>query len=162
MLLSGVVCRNNYLGTQKLLQLAAGMPNLSAFVHVSTYYVNNHLPRNSKVEERLYPLQLSLDGGPTKVSYAEFVPSLFGMAPDEANALAGMVMQANGFGSTYAFGKSMTEQMVSDTPLGRGVAKAIVRPALISSLAGAPYPGFLQGYAGPGGYIMGELAACCA
>jgi fatty acyl-CoA reductase len=138
------------------------MPNLSAFVHVSTYYVNNHLPRNAKVEERLYPLKLSLDAGPTKVEYAEFVSSLMTMAPDEANALAGMVMQANGFGSTYAFGKNLTEQMVCDAALGRGVSKAIVRPALISSLAGSPYPGFLQGYAGPGGYVMGELSARCA
>jgi fatty acyl-CoA reductase len=132
------------------------MPNLLAFVHVSTYYVNSHLPHNSRVEERLHPLQLSLDGGHTKVGYAQFVSSLMALPPDEANALALTVMQDNSFGSTYALGKNLTELLVADTRLGRGVAKAIVRPALISSVAGAPYPGYVQGYAGPGGYVMGE------
>jgi nucleoside-diphosphate-sugar epimerase len=150
-------CRNNYLGTQKLLQLAATMPNLLAFVHVSTYYTCNHLPRNSEVAKRLHPLQLSLDGGATKVGHADFVSALMAMTPDKANVLAGMVMQASSFGSTYAFGKSLTEQLVADTPLRPGAAKAIVRPGLIANLAGGPYPGFVQGYAGPGGYIMGEV-----
>jgi fatty acyl-CoA reductase len=133
------------------------MPNLLAFLHVSTYYTCNHLPRNSTVAEQLYPLQLSLDGGASKVGHAESVAALMAMTPDEANVLAGMVMQANSFGSSYAFGKSLTEQLVADTALRPGAAKAIVRPALISNLAGSPYPGFVQGYAGPGGYIMGEL-----
>uniref|UniRef100_A0A383WJS7 Fatty acyl-CoA reductase n=1 Tax=Tetradesmus obliquus TaxID=3088 RepID=A0A383WJS7_TETOB len=146
--------KNNYLGTQKLLQLANSMPNLRAFVHVSTYYVANHLPRNSLVSEQLHPLRLSLDGGATKVGHADFVSALMAMTPDEANMLAGMVMQTNSFGSSYAFGKSLTEQMVANTPIKSGAAKAIVRPALISNLAGSPYPGFVQGYAGPGGYIM--------
>ncbi|WIA32702.1 hypothetical protein OEZ86_005888 [Tetradesmus obliquus] len=100
------------------------------------------------------PLSLSLDGGATKVGHADFVSALMAMTPGEANVLAGMVMQANSFGSSYAFGKSLTEQMVADTPLKQGAFKAIVRPALISNLAGSPYPGYLQGYAGPGGYIM--------
>lgn len=137
------------------------MPNLRAFVHVSTYYVANHLPRNSLVKEQLHPLSLSLDGGATKVGHADFVSALMAMTPGEANVLAGMVMQANSFGSSYAFGKSLTEQMVADTPLKQGAFKAIVRPALISNLAGSPYPGYLQGYAGPGGYIMAYAMGFC-
>lgn len=41
------------------------MQQLRAFVHVSTHWVNNHLPRNSVVKERIYPLQLEVGGEPT-------------------------------------------------------------------------------------------------
>ena len=34
------------------------MPCLRAFVHVSTAYVNAHLPKGSHVEEALYPLHM--------------------------------------------------------------------------------------------------------
>uniref|UniRef100_A0A383WIR0 Fatty acyl-CoA reductase n=1 Tax=Tetradesmus obliquus TaxID=3088 RepID=A0A383WIR0_TETOB len=131
-----------------------------ALLHI-TYYVANHLPRNSLVSEQLHPLSLSLDGGATKVGHADFVSALMAMTPGEANVLAGMVMQANSFGSSYAFGKSLTELMVADTPRKQGAFKAIVRPALISNLAGSPYPGYLQGYAGPGGYIMAYAMGFC-
>jgi hypothetical protein len=79
------------------------MPNLLAFVHVSTYYTCNHLPRNSLVKEQLYPLELSLDGQATKLHHAEFVAALMAMQPDEANTAADAVMHANSFGSRYAF-----------------------------------------------------------
>jgi hypothetical protein len=138
------------------MQLASSMPNLLAFVHVSTYYACNHLPRNSLVKEQLHPLQLSLNGAATPVNHAEFVAALMAMQPAEANAAADAVMQANSFGSRYAFGKNLTEQMVADTHIAPGVAKAIVRPSVICSVAGSPYPGYLQGYAGPGGYAAGE------
>jgi hypothetical protein len=138
------------------MQLASSMPALKAFVHVSTYYACNHLPRNSLVKEQLYPLNLSLSGQSTQLNHAQFVSALMAMQPAEANAAADAVMQANSFGSRYAFGKNLTEQMVADTQIAPGVAKAIVRPSLICSIAGSPYPGYLQGYAGPGGYAAGE------
>lgn len=58
--------------------------------------------------------------------------------------------------STYAFGKHLTEQMVIDTPVRPGVQRAIVRPSLIAAVVGDPYPGYVAGYGGPGGYTMGE------
>jgi hypothetical protein len=36
------------------------MPRLRAFVHVSTAYVNAHLPKGSHVEEALYPLRMRM------------------------------------------------------------------------------------------------------
>lgn len=56
--------RHNYLGTWELMRVASQMDALHAFVHVSTTFVNNHLPRNSLVKERIYPLQLEVDGEP--------------------------------------------------------------------------------------------------
>lgn len=56
--------RHNYLGTWELMRVASQIDALHAFVHVSTTFVNNHLPRNSLVKERMYPLQLEVDGEP--------------------------------------------------------------------------------------------------
>lgn len=47
------------------------------------------------------------------------------------------------FTSTYAFSKLLVEQMLDDPNCLPGVAKAIVRPSLITSVAGAPYPGWV-------------------
>lgn len=59
--------------------------------------------------------------------------------------------------STYAYSKHLTEQLVNSTCIKPGVAKAIVRPSLIAGMAGAPYPGWISGYAGPPGYVMGRF-----
>lgn len=44
--------------------MSSQMEQLRAFVHVSTSFVNNHLPRNTLVREQLYPLPLELHGEP--------------------------------------------------------------------------------------------------
>jgi hypothetical protein len=45
-----------------MLELAAGMPRLRAFVFVSTYYVSNFKPYNSLVAEEVHQLTLQLTG----------------------------------------------------------------------------------------------------
>jgi hypothetical protein len=42
----------------------------------------------------------------------------------------------------------------------QGVSKVIVRPSLISGLAGDPYPGFINNFAGSPGFMMGEWRCC--
>lgn len=121
---------------------------------MSTYFVNNHMPRNSVVHEAVHALPLELNGQP--VGYAEFVAALMAMSSEEANAVALTLMAKHNFNSTYAFGKHLTEMMVLDTRIAPGVARAIVRPSLIAGLLGAPYPGYVTGFGGPGGYTMGE------
>lgn len=130
------------MGTAQLLQLAGRMRGLDAFVHVSTYYVNNGLPHNSVVrEEPLPPLPLSLGG--KALSHGELVAQLLALPAGEANVQARRLMERLNFASTYAFGKHLTEQMVAGAggALRPGVGRAIVRPALIGGLAGAPAPG---------------------
>jgi hypothetical protein len=51
------------------------------------------------------------------------------------------IMARLNFVSTYAFSKLLTEQVVDDPTTLPGVAKVIIRPSLISSIAGDPYPG---------------------
>jgi len=70
------------------------------------------------------------------------VEQLLSSPPDTAAAEAAALMSRLNFASTYAFGKMLTEQLVDEADiLPAGVAKAIVRPSLVYSMAGAPYPG---------------------
>jgi fatty acyl-CoA reductase len=115
------------------------MLQLRSFVHVSTYFVNNHMPRNSVVKEQIHPIPLELAGRP--VEYKEFVEGLMAMSSEDANKAALELMAKHDFNSTYAFGKHLTERMVVDTQVRPGVQRAIVRPSLIAALLGDPYPG---------------------
>jgi fatty acyl-CoA reductase len=76
------ISRNNCYGTLNVLDLAAQMPNLKSFVHVSTYFVNNHMPRNQLIEEKIFPLDL---GG---ISASEMVAQIMAAPKEEAAALA--------------------------------------------------------------------------
>jgi hypothetical protein len=58
----GVLRRNNYRGTQQLLDLAGSMTQLESFVYVSTFYVNNFKPFNSPVQEEVHHLPLQWPG----------------------------------------------------------------------------------------------------
>eukprot|EP00878_Enallax_costatus_P019662 GHUV01020746.1.p1 GENE.GHUV01020746.1~~GHUV01020746.1.p1 ORF type:complete len:334 (+),score=62.91 GHUV01020746.1:285-1286(+) len=76
------------------------------------------------------------------------------MSVHSSGRYASVLLQELKFTSTYAFGKNLTEQLVNDTFIRPGVVKAIVRPSLISAIAGAPHPGWVSGYAGSAGYCM--------
>lgn len=81
------------------------------------------------------------DAGSLTTTHSQFVTAMLEHAPEDADQLYSMVMQRLNFSSSYAFGKYLTELMVEEFPLPRCVSKAMVRPSLISSIAGAPYPG---------------------
>lgn len=61
--------------------MAAQMPHLRAFVHVSTAYVNGNQPKGSTVPELLLPL---LDEQGQAVDHAAMLASLQIMPPAEA------------------------------------------------------------------------------
>ena len=80
-------------------------------------------------------------GDPHELSSAQLTDLLLSMPGEAADREVAQVMRRLNFCSTYAFSKLLTEQMVDDPAVLPGVAKAIVRPSLIASMAGAPYPG---------------------
>lgn len=123
------------------MKVASQMDQLRAFVHVSTFFVNNHLPRNSHVQERIYPLPLEVNGEPT--SHREYVAAMLSMDADAANKHTANLMQKLNLTSTYAFGKHLAEQLVDSTVIKPGVSRAIVRPSLIAGVAQEPYPGYV-------------------
>eukprot|EP00878_Enallax_costatus_P042054 GHUV01049017.1.p1 GENE.GHUV01049017.1~~GHUV01049017.1.p1 ORF type:complete len:108 (-),score=9.79 GHUV01049017.1:340-663(-) len=71
--------------------MASQFTNLTAFVHVSTFFVNNNLPRNSLVKEQIYELPLSLDG--VTMSHEEYVTTVLAMDRDQANKHTAALMQ---------------------------------------------------------------------
>jgi nucleoside-diphosphate-sugar epimerase len=159
------------MGTHNLLQLASSMPQLRAFVHTSTYFVLNHVPRGSVAKEEIHRLPLSFSNGTSSSSrsissssgstsedagnsrinsssssggslgHAEYVAALLEMEPEQAEAEAAYLMQKLNFNSSYAFGKFLTEQLVADSSIAAGVSRAVVRPSLIAPVAKDPYPG---------------------
>lgn len=81
------------------------------------------------------------DSGTNIITHDHFVTAMLNLPAEEADRQTAMVMQRLNFGSTYAFGKYLTELLVEGYPLPNRVSKAMVRPSLISSIAGEPYPG---------------------
>lgn len=79
--------------------------------------------------------------GALSSTHDQFVSALLDQPADEAERQMAMVMQQLNFESTYAFGKYLTELLVEEYPLPSSVSKVMVRPSLISSVAGEPYPG---------------------
>ena len=81
-------------------------------------------------------------GDPHMLSHAQLVDMLMSLPADTAAAEASSLMSRLHMPSTYAFGKLLTEQLVdAATALPAHVSKAIVRPSLVNSMAGAPCPG---------------------
>ena len=74
------------------------------------------------------------------LDHSQLVDVLLSLPTEEADLQAADLMRRLNFASTYAFGKLLTEQLVDDIYMP-GVGKVIVRPSLISGLAGEPYPG---------------------
>jgi Male sterility protein len=153
-------CSANYCGTRELLRLAGGMHRLRCIEVASTYFVNNHAPRNEPVPETLERLPLTLPCG-TATTHSGLVDCLLSLPPADADAEAAKLMAHLNFESTYAFGKHLVECAVADAVLPPGTARVVIRPSLISSLAGAPYPGFISGVAGAPGWVMGATHAAC-
>jgi hypothetical protein len=144
------------------------MSQLRAFVHTSTYFVLNHVPRGSVAKEEIHRLPLSFSNGSSmsrsssssgsesddagnsrinsssssgSLGHSEYVAALLEMEPEQAEAEAAYLMQKLNFNSNYAFGKFLTELLVADSSIAAGVSRAVVRPSLIAPVAMDPYPG---------------------
>lgn len=59
----------------------------------------------------------------------------------EANQRAETYTQLWNFANTYALGKHMSEQLVARYQAQLQLPIAVVRPSLVSAIAGEPYPG---------------------
>jgi hypothetical protein len=80
-------------------------------------------------------------GDPKELTYNELTDSLLHTTSTIAAAEVTSIMERLNFTSTYAFSKLLTEQLIDDPATLPGVSKVIVRPSLIASMAGSPYPG---------------------
>eukprot|EP00775_Hariotina_reticulata_P013020 gene13020-13149_t len=135
----------NYFGLQAVLELAAQVNNLLAFVHVSSCFVNMNQPVSSVVAEKLY----SLSFGDQTVDCRQLVQDLMLLPAGAANTRATALGMRWGFPNNYTFSKHLAEQLVSHHHATQQLPVAIVRPSLVCAVAYEPLPGHAGNFAGP-------------
>ena len=120
----------NVLGSLRMLAIAKQSARLSAFVHVSTCYVNSN--RRGWMDEKLYPLGFDANEVLTRVQ---------GMKATELESITGTGILGD-WPNTYTFTKAMTEHLMTQQ---RGsVPLAIVRPSIVGGSAREPVPGWVD------------------
>ncbi|KIZ01368.1 Fatty acyl-CoA reductase 1 [Monoraphidium neglectum] len=145
--------RANYMGTRRVLELATQLPRLRSMVHVSTAYVNINHPHGATVRERIYPLM----HGEVEADGERIAEELLALPPVLAERRSDFYRHHFGFPNTYCLGKHLAEQMVARAKAAAGLPVAVVRPSLVTGVAGLPWAGHIGNYAGLSG--MGAATA---
>lgn len=149
----------NYIGTRHVLDFAEACPNLQAFTHVSSCYVNFDQPHGACVQETLYPLMLH----DNPVHHEDLANELLNLDPDSSKYKVETLAANWHLPNTYTLGKRLTEQMVAERhvywqknakPGKTAPSCAIVRPSLVAAVACAPYPGYVGNWAGTTGFVV--------
>eukprot|EP00775_Hariotina_reticulata_P012149 gene12149-12287_t len=136
----------NFEGTRTVLGLAAAAgDHLKALVHVSSAFVNMNQPCSSTIDEQLYPLRYGKQVADVELLAQE----LLSLPKADANSRAAALIKRWNFPNTYTLGKHMSEQLVARYQAKQQLPVAIVRPSLVSAIAGEPYPGYVGNWAGP-------------
>ncbi|CAH0699593.1 unnamed protein product [Spodoptera exigua] len=129
----------NTMGTKKVLELAEGVKNLQAFVHVSTSYCRCELPI---FEEKLYPSK----------HRPEHVMHCVNWMDDELlGHLQPKIIEPQP--NTYAYTKSLTEDLVSQYEGKFPIV--IARPSIVAAAYKEPLPGWVDNLNGPTGLLVG-------
>ncbi|XP_049522439.1 fatty acyl-CoA reductase 1-like [Dermacentor silvarum] len=127
----------NVMGTRRMVDICRQMPNLCAFVHVSTAY-SNWSKRD--VQEMVYPAPIDAQ------SLMEITESLGETAAGPMSKLQ--------FGqpNNYALTKAVTESLLLDEQ--EGLPLAIVRPSVVTASWREPFPGWIDNYNGCTGIVV--------
>ncbi|KAK2588427.1 hypothetical protein KPH14_004426 [Odynerus spinipes] len=129
----------NIRGTKELLLFAKEMPNLKAFVHVSTAFSFCVL---KFIEEKFYDPPMTTDNVLTLMELLNddqltvLTPTLLGEWPN-----------------TYAFTKAIAEDTVRQ--YSSGIPSCIVRPSIMIATAKEPICGWINNLYGPTGVAVG-------
>ncbi|EKX41704.1 hypothetical protein GUITHDRAFT_55447, partial [Guillardia theta CCMP2712] len=123
----------NCRGPLRMMRLAERCPNLKAYVHVSTAYVNCNRPSGSLVAEEL-PLCQS-DG-------EQVMKEIEKLAVPELEARTRALLQAEKYPNTYTFTKAMGEKLLHK--YHGNIPVAIVRPTIIGAAWREPAPGWVD------------------
>ena len=135
--------RDNYMGTRNLIQLVLNFDKLISLVHVSTFYVNHHLPH---VEEKVLPMNCDCE------KMAELIKWLPESMLEQA---VGQQQFMENRPNTYVFTKAMAENLVQKYQGQLPIA--IVRPSIVVPSKLDPEPGWVDNVNGPMG--LGVLAS---
>ncbi|KAG0266043.1 cyclin-dependent kinase inhibitor far1 [Mortierella polycephala] len=127
----------NTRGPFRTFDVAKGVKNLSAFVHISTCYVNAPMT-DAHIDEVIYPHPF---GEPeaiyemlTKMTYEEI-----------RNYERTVVLKT--YPNTYTFSKSLTEHLIQKRYKDMNLPIVIVRPSIVTAAKEEPVPGWVEGVA---------------
>ncbi|KAF9576880.1 cyclin-dependent kinase inhibitor far1 [Mortierella alpina] len=127
----------NTRGPFRTFAVAQGIKRLSAFVHISTCYVNSPMI-GAHIDETIYAHPF---GEPeaiyemiSKMSYEEI-----------RNYERSVVLKT--YPNTYTFSKSLTEHLIQKRYKAMGLPIVIVRPSIVTAAVAEPVPGWVEGVA---------------
>lgn len=129
----------NIRGTKELLLFAREMPNLKAFIHVSTAFSYCVL---KFIEEKLYEPPFT---GDNLITLTEILND------DQLACIAPQLLGK--WPNTYAFTKAIAEDTVRQ--YSNGIPSCIVRPSIMISTSREPIVGWINNLYGPTGVAVG-------
>ncbi|KAF9934595.1 cyclin-dependent kinase inhibitor far1 [Linnemannia zychae] len=127
----------NTRGPFRTFNVAKGIKNLSAFVHISTCYVNAPM-FDSHIDEIVYPHPF----GDAEAIYESFSKMSY---EEIRNYERSVVLKT--YPNTYTFSKSLTEHLIQKRYKDMGLPIVIVRPSIVTAAKAEPVPGWVEGAA---------------
>lgn len=131
----------NVCGLKNCLDLARSMPQLAAFVHISTAYANCNL---QAPQEHIYPT----------VDEPERLAELAGWMPaDSLDCLQSKLLADRP--NTYTYTKALSEWLLVKS--ARDLPIAVCRPSIVLASWQEPVPGWIDNINGPTGIVLGAI-----
>ncbi|KAG0341649.1 cyclin-dependent kinase inhibitor far1 [Podila humilis] len=128
----------NTRGPFRTFEVAKGIRHLSAFVHISTCYVNAPMT-DAHISEQIYP-------HPLGVEPEEIYKFLSEMPYEEIRNYERSVVLKT-YPNTYTFSKSLTEHLIQHRFRELNLPIVIVRPSIVTAAQQEPVPGWVEGVA---------------
>ncbi|KAL0487536.1 glycerone phosphate O-acyltransferase [Acrasis kona] len=128
----------NTFGPVNAVKFAVQCENIEAVAHISTCFVNSNTKSGTKIQEKLYPVQL-----PGNEDIEDFCRRVMAMTPAEAEKTSDKYLKQFGFPNTYTFTKRMGEILAEKHARGR-VPLAIVRPSIVGGAMKEPCAGWVD------------------
>ncbi|GLG96576.1 Putative fatty acyl-CoA reductase CG5065, partial [Gryllus bimaculatus] len=131
----------NTTATKHLAELCSLMPNIKAFVYMSTAYCNCD---RQEVDEEIY----------NNVHDPESIIQLVtAMDDDTIDALTPKLVGERP--NTYSYTKALAESLLQN--YHKKIPIAVVRPSIVLSTMAEPFPGWLEGWNGPSPFIAAAV-----
>ena len=133
----------NVLGSMRVMALAEKCPNLDAYVHMSTCYVN-YQRHDTVVRETLYPLPFDAEDM-CKYILAQTDPKVIELV---TNRLLKQYNYPNTYTLTKSIGEHILHRRKGNLPL------SIIRPAIVGCAWKEPMPGWVDALTAAGGIFL--------
>ncbi|CAG7830962.1 unnamed protein product, partial [Allacma fusca] len=125
-------------GTKNMIEWAKQLPNLKAFVHVSTAFSNSD---RSDIEERVYPCRVD----------PHIAIMLHSGLPEDLMDLVDPKLMGNNK-TGYTFSKHLAELLVEEAQYS--IPVCIVRPSVVTPANKEPFPGWIDNFKGINGGLV--------